>query len=411
VLALRRIHYNKRQYIRALTEEHIVIRLKSIDYSERIGRDLEWSLNGLVLGPVNLIVGKNATGKTRVLNIIGNLARRTLREGRPVSEAGYDVTFDNNGEEIRYSYFAEESKAVRETVLVSGEVKLNRGPKTLSIYAEGLRNFMDFEPTENEVSAAVRKDAIQHRFLLPMHEWARTVRHYHFGALLGKQHIVMQVESSASGDNKFDDDDEDAVISIFEKGRRELGTPYVNAVISDMAFIGYDISDLSVSKPPHIKFQSNVPVKGRVAALGFRESGIRGIVYQDAASHGMFRALSIFAQVNYSQMAKRASCILIDDIGEGLDFERSARMIELLRNKAIESKFQLIMTTNDQFVMNHVPLEEWSLLQRNGCHVTVRNIHNSRDKFEEFKFVGLSNFSFFELDFIDAQPQEVGSNA
>ena len=62
------------------------------------------------------------------------------------------------------------------------------------------------------------------------------------------------------------------------------------------------------------------------------------------------------------------------------------------------------MTTNDQFVMNHVPLEEWSVLQREGCHVRVRNVENSRKESEYFKFVGLSNFAFLEMDFVNGPP-------
>jgi len=123
-------------------------------------------------------------------------------------------------------------------------------------------------------------------------------------------------------------------------------------------------------------------------------------------SQGMFRALSIIIQVNYSQMAHRANCILIDDIGDGLDFERSTRLIDILRTKARQSSFQLIMTTNDQFVMNHVPLDEWSVLERDGCHVHVRNHENARQAFEHFRFVGMSNFAFFEMDFASGPPSE-----
>ena len=35
---------------------------------------LEWSIDGLVLGQLNLLVGRNATGKSRTLNVIGCLA-------------------------------------------------------------------------------------------------------------------------------------------------------------------------------------------------------------------------------------------------------------------------------------------------------------------------------------------------
>ena len=125
-------------------------------------------------------------------------------------------------------------------------------------------------------------------------------------------------------------------------------------------------------------------------------------------SQGMFRALSILVQINYFQMANKSTCILIDDIGEGLDFDRSCRLIDLLREKAERSSVQLILSTNDRFVMNRVPLEEWSFLQRQGGHVRVRNYENSRSLFEEFKFTGLSNFSFLEMDFVNAM---VGSEA
>ena len=64
------------------------------------------------------------------------------------------------------------------------------------------------------------------------------------------------------------------------------------------------------------------------------------------------------------------------------------------------------MSTNDQFVMNHVPLEEWSVLERAGCHIHVRNHENSKAAFEYFRFVGMSNFSFFEMDFVNGRPTE-----
>ena len=113
-----------------------------------------------------------------------------------------------------------------------------------------------------------------------------------------------------------------------------------------------------------VLLRGGVPTE--VLAVGVRERGVNGVIDQREMSQGMFRALSILIQVNYSQLAHRANCILIDDIGEGLDFDRSARLIELLRDKAKESSFQLIMSTNDQFVMNHVPLEEWSVLAAQG---------------------------------------------
>ncbi len=105
-----------------------------------------------------------------------------------------------------------------------------------------------------------------------------------------------------------------------------------------------------------------------------------------------------------AQLTKKPTCILIDDIGEGLDFDRSCRLIDLLREKAKASGVQLVLSTNDRFVMNRVPLEEWSVLQRQASTVRVLNYDNSRELFEEFKFTGLSNFSFLEMDFASSPP-------
>ena len=58
------------------------------------------------------------------------------------------------------------------------------------------------------------------------------------------------------------------------------------------------------------------------------------------------------------------------------------------------------MATNDRFVMNNVPLECWTVLQREGQKCAVYNYNNSKDFFEEFKFTGLNNFDFFATDFI-----------
>jgi hypothetical protein len=55
-------------------------------------------------------------------------------------------------------------------------------------------------------------------------------------------------------------------------------------------------------------------------------------------------------------MMKTPATILIDDIGEGLDFDRSSRLIKLLIEIAEKNEnIRLIMSTNDRFVMNAVP--------------------------------------------------------
>ncbi|KAF0249339.1 MAG: hypothetical protein FD167_1256, partial [bacterium] len=156
--------------------------------------------------------------------------------------------------------------------------------------------------------------------------------------------------------------------------------------------------------PISIRLQSNLP--GEIVGLYVKEKDLLGITDQGSMSQGMFRVLSLLTQVNYLQMTGKPTCILIDDIGEGLDFDRSCRLIDLLREKTKSSKIQLVLTTNDRFIMNRVPLEEWSVIRREHSHVTVLNHNNSKEIFDEFRFTGLSNFSFLEMDFASGNPKE-----
>ena len=373
--------------------------LKTISYHET--QPLNWSVEGLIFGQINLLVGKNATGKTRVLNLIGGLARQLQTDRLTVANAGYDVVFSVDGTDLRYKWRAENKKVLEECVWLGGEEKLRRDAKILTLRYEKENTKISHEPSEDEISASARKDKLQHPFLLPLAEWGESVRAYHFGSKLGQDQIPLIVNKAP----EIDDRDENLAVGIFLRGKKEFGGEYVSSLLADMNDLGYPLSEIDAVQPEHVTVALSLPVTpsfqipGQIKALGVCERGVEGMFFQDTMSQGMFRALSVLVQVTYSQISQRAHCILIDDIGEGLDFERSARLIDILRRKAQQSKFQLIMSTNDQFVMNHVPLDEWSVLQRRGSLVTVKNIYNARKAFEDFKFVGMSNFSFFEMDF------------
>jgi hypothetical protein len=210
---------------------------------------------------------------------------------------------------------------------------------------------------------------------------------------------------------ELDDSDQERVVGIFVKGKEDYGDEFVKSLMDDMKELGYPILEIHAGTPDNVAIMLKsgpqpFTLPGQVMAIGVKEEGIDGFVYQPSMSSGMFRALSVLTQVNYSQFSNRAHCVIIDDIGEGLDFDRSAQLIDLLRRKAKASNFQLIMATNDKFVMNHVPLDEWSILQRQGSRVLIRNIHNSKAVFEDFKFVGMSNFAFFEMDFVNSHTDE-----
>ena len=163
-----------------------------------------------------------------------------------------------------------------------------------------------------------------------------------------------------------------------------------------MAEIGYPIENLGTDVPTSIRVQGPQP-----RVLYVKEPGLGDHTDQVDMSQGMFRAFSIIIQLNYSAMTRKPGCILIDDIGEGLDFERSCSLIKLLMSKAQRAQVQLIMSTNDRFVMNTVPLEAWTVLRRTGPKIKIYNYTNSKERFDQFKFTGMNNFDFFASNFLD----------
>ena len=114
---------------------------------------------------------------------------------------------------------------------------------------------------------------------------------------------------------------------------------------------------------------------------------------------GMFRAFSVLVQVNYYILSGNKAFVIIDDIGEGLDFSRAKQLVQLLIAKAGEARIQLIMSTNDSFIMNAVDIKHWAVIMREGHKISLYNYANSKEIFEEFKFTGLNNFDFYASEF------------
>lgn len=50
------------------------IKLKNIDYIQDPNLSSQWKIEGLSFGDINLIVGKNASGKSRILQSVNHLA-------------------------------------------------------------------------------------------------------------------------------------------------------------------------------------------------------------------------------------------------------------------------------------------------------------------------------------------------
>jgi hypothetical protein len=261
---------------------------------------------------------------------------------------------------------------------------------------------MKFQNPISELAVVKRRDTIQHPFLEDLHKWSSSLRFYEFGTQLGKNTLVRIPPTLDLLEYETNLRDYDHVLGVFEIGERQLSEKFTQAIIKDMGIIGYEIEDIGMTFPSsftNTEISTDSQSDNLPKFLYVREKRLNARTEQSEMSQGMFRALSLFIQINYSLLASSPSCILIDDIGEGLDHQRSKAIISLLIEKAKTDIVQLIMTTNDQFIMNGVPLDYWLAIEQKPGLSKLHNYFNEKEKFEQFKFIGLNNFDFFASGF------------
>lgn len=370
--------------------------INKLNYSECV-RDSHWTLKDFTFGPTNLIVGQNTAGKTRTLNVIAGLANIILGR-RQVSNGHFTTTFiDSSNTSYEYELnIDKEHSSEKLTVGKDEKISKNINGKGTIDYSE-LNQKLKFQIPTDKFAISVKRDLLQHPFIEPMHHWAQSLRHYKFAKGADPNQLIILNEDFTNENNAQTPESPAILYHTFLEGKKNYNDIFVKSIIDDMNTVGYAIEDVDLEPVPDVKTNKNIP--GVVSGFSIFEKGCEGKIYQHNMSQGMFRTLSIIIHMNFLSLTQSPGCILIDDVGEGLDFKRSCSLIQLLIEKSKKQNTQLIMTTNDRFIMNAVPLEYWIIIEREGgtCNTISQTTHP--DIFEEFKFTGLNNFDFFATEF------------
>lgn len=375
------------------------MKLRKLDYVEHEGKPNEWKIVDCTLSQINLMVGKNATGKTRTLNVIGGLARLLSQANElKYGDGNYDVKFISKKTTTNYSLEYHQRKVIRERLVINSTERLTRDATGEgNLWAAELKRMIKFQTPVNQLAAFVKRDSIQHPFLEDLHKWGEGLIRYNFGTTLGKDKYLLESQGDESSDEtEIDVRETEKVVRLFLAGIKKYEDRFEQQVIEDMSRIGYQLEKIGIGPIPGVRATINATsIPADVMGIYVKEGDRRGNTRQREMSQGMFRALSVLIQIEYALLASTPTCILIDDIGEGLDFGRSSSLVKLLIERIKDTNVQLIMATNDRFIMNSVPLEYWIVLERLGERCIHHNYRNSQDLFDEFALRGLSNFDFF----------------
>ena len=269
------------------------------------------------------------------------------------------------------------------------------------IWAEKIEQNLEFQIPTVLSAVHAKRDKLQHPFLEPLIQWAEEVSIFRFGTELGKDRVLIKNNKVVQESNSNHDQIlmEDLPSQYFFKGRDEYNSTFIQNIIQDMRIIGFPLEDVDSGSPFSIVI--NQPLGGEPVSLLFKEERVKSKFDQFDVSQGMFRAFSLLSYVQYMKLKNASNTILIDDIGEGLDFERSKNLIQRIEEVSRDANFQVIMTSNDRYVMNAVNIKNWSIVVRNGHEIHFVNYQNSKGQFDDFTQLGLSNFDFFSGNFFE----------
>jgi predicted ATP-dependent endonuclease of OLD family len=367
--------------------------LKNLWYSEYEGESKCWALDSADFVDFNLVVGRNATGKSRLIAVISGLCQILSGKNTNIFDSGHYKAEIQLGDSVYLLEIKLREKNVElEKLSVNGELRMLRGYDGKGeIYYQDEGKFMPFIQQSDTLTLQQRRDALQHPYIVALADWAKGALTYFFNrSFTNHELITLSYINSPSNSNQ---NAAGELIASYARAFQKFKEPYDRAIIADMKAIGYNLDDVGAD---HASSLMGLQVPDEVISMYVVESDRPDHkISQGAMSQGMFRALGLICQVNAAAFAKEHTLILIDDIGEGLDYERSVGLLDVLMRHSKDSNIQVILTTNDRFIMNSVPLENWSYLKRDKSIVRAYTSRSNPEKFENFKFLGLSNFDFF----------------
>jgi len=284
------------------------VKLERFKYWEREASGEEWEVEPLTFGRFNLVVGRNATGKTRLLKAIARVAAEISGESRTTRNMRFELEVDSRGEDAKA-------------------------------------------------------------------EWARQTQYWPFSAEMNFRSFKRE---AVSYENAAD---------VFLRGTKSFGPGFEEEVRARLNEVGYEAEELSALE------------QSGAARIEVRQAGRAAMTPLRKLSQAQQRTLTLLTYVTLLERSKIAATLLVDDFAEGLDFESAGRLTTLILKIAEAAPLQFITATNDRYVMNLVPLEFWTVLLDEPKGMRVFNYFNSKQKFDDFKFTGLSNFDFFSMDF------------
>ncbi len=345
--------------------------LSSFRYKEQ-----GWELTGLTpLQSVNLLVARNATGKTRTIRALQNvtsfLQMKETFMGKSTFEAELKFgDLKNPDWKMDYSFRVVNGIVEKEELSAGGDMLIKR-TKAIAKY-----NNLKINPPSDKLVVQIRRDEDLYPEIELLMHWVEGV-----------------TSVSCSDINPF---------TILGTGKffnpynfselvDALSPDEMKKVLATAKELGYNIAGIKT-----------IEAMNGVRLVQLKERYISDEMVDLQLSSGMLRTLYLLCFVYVIRHNSKLTLLLIDDMGEGLDYRRSTDLGKIIFEDCAQNGLQLIASSNDAFLMDVVDIAHWQILRRKGSKVSTINQALNPDLFRKFRMTGLSNYDLFSSDFIDS---------
>ena len=335
-----------------------------------------WRTDYLDVFSQNLIVGKNSVGKSTIIRHLSHMA--SLISQRRLFDVNEDIAYMISIKDrdylVTYRFAWRDSRVFDEYLAVKygneeEKVRIARTPEEARFNGEVVN------PPKDKLLINMKRDTVLYPELETIISWAENVDALSF--------------------NEFDIDGDERLFSRFIKGGNNLYTMVraLNQQSIDNVIQAAERMDYHLDKIEAVEYAD-------IHKVVFVEKGVTLPLFDFNLSKGMFRTLYLLIYLEYIAKSGKPVTLLIDDLCQGLDYDRSTKLGKYVFDYCSKNDIQLIATSNDSFLMDVVDLNYWSILQREGSKVSAINQKTHQDLFEDFSFTGLSNFDLLSSDFI-----------
>ena len=345
----------------------------------------------------NLLVGKNASGKSTIVSQIYNLTEMLKGTNHGIRLGKYYIELEYEPQLV-YKYFynvginpnVQGSIEIFEKLEQNNLIKIDRHNSEAEIYSENEKKVIKINPPIQKLVHQVRRDEKDHPYLEHIIKWAESVHSFKFGHIHSSSFIRTNVDKSVALAL-------DALTSLKEKDLNkilnDLNDESKSKIICDFNSLDYHVELLNI--------KNQTLEKDTQSIIYVKENNLKYEIHQSGLSQGMFRSLFLLIFIHHLIENEKPGMIIIDDLCEGLDYDRATKLGKLIFSKMHESKIQFIATSNDYFLMNAVDVKSWNIINREGNIIKVNNYCNNKEKFDNFRLSGLNNFDLFSSNYLD----------